>query len=81
MSTDDLSAIHRRLDSQDATLSAIHGALVGNGSLGNKGLVTRLERAEESIKEHDAKMIRWGGIIAGASVALSLVKDRFLGGH
>lgn len=82
MSTDDISAIHRRLDSQDQTLSAIHSALVGNPAMGHKGIVSRMEAAEGAIADHNGKMVRWGGMVAGATLALSLVKDRFLnGGH
>lgn len=80
MSTDEISAIHLRLDKQDRTLDAIHAALVGNPSLGHKGLVARVEANERAVDGHDRKMIKWGGMIAGASLALQFAKDKVFGG-
>lgn len=80
MSTDDISAIHQRLDAQDKTLGAIHSALVGNPSLGHKGLVAQVREHDEAILDHNSKLVRWGGMVAGATLALGLIKDKFLGG-
>lgn len=73
-------AIHKRLDAQDAKLDAIHNALVGNPQLGHKGLVPRVDTLEQGYRDHDNKLLRWGGIVTGVSLTASLLKDKFLGG-
>lgn len=79
MSIDEISAIHRRLDNQDEMLTAIHSAIVGNPAMGHRGLAARVEATEAKQADHDAKLIRWGGIATGVSLVVGLVKDKFLG--
>lgn len=79
MSTDEIQAIHVRLTSQDKKLDAIHNALVGDQSMGHRGLISRVESNETRIREHDNKLLRWGGIITGASLVASMLKDKLTG--
>ena len=79
MNTDEMQAIHARLTSQDKKLDAIHNALVGDPSMGHRGLISRVESNETRIREHDNKLLRWGGIITGASLAASMLKDKLTG--
>lgn len=76
MSHDELTA---RLDKQDKVLEAIHTALVGNGALGNPGLVKRIEDVEEKQKTHDKTMMKWAGVAAGAALVVTTFKDRLFG--
>lgn len=81
MSAEEISAIHSRLDKQDDMLRSIHGALVGNEGLGHRGIVSRIDALEKSDAEHTTKLVRWGGIVAGASLALQLAKEKLIGGN
>ncbi len=78
MSSDDLA---KRMDAQDQMLASIHSALVGNCSLGNKGLVKRVEEVETRVEGHDRTMLKWTGIAAGAALAVNMLKDRIIGGQ
>ena len=78
MSNDDLS---KRMDAQDQMLSAIHTALIGNGALGNKGLVKRVEDVEIKVDGHSRTMLKWTGIATGAALAVNLLKDKIIGGQ
>jgi len=80
MSSDDITHIHKRLDSQDATLQAIHSALVGNEALGHRGLVSQVRQNTQDIEQHTVKLLTWGGVVTGMSLTLGLIKDKILGG-
>lgn len=69
MSHDEIQALHKKLDE-------IHGALVGNPELGHKGIVPRMEEAEERLDGHDKTMWKWGGIAVGVSVVVTTLKDK-----
>jgi len=81
MSAEEMTKIHERLTAQDNKLDAIHMALVGNPSLGHRGLVARVESNESWIKDHNNKLIRWGGIVTGAGLAVQILKDKLVGGQ
>lgn len=56
-------------------------ALTGD-DLGTKGVIPRQDAAEKElvatnarIDQIDRRLVRWGGIVAGASLALGLFKD------
>ena len=76
MSHDELSS---RLDKQDRMLESIHSALLGD-NYGNRGALKRLDEVETKQTEQERTMIKWAGIAAGASIVLTALKDRILGG-
>jgi hypothetical protein len=76
MSDDQIQAIHRRLDKQDATLLAIHTAIVGNPGMGQDGIIPRVKAAEDRLDGHDKTMLKWAGIATGMSLIVTVMKDR-----
>lgn len=57
----------------------IRTALIGNPSLGHKGLVTRVEAVEQLAERHDRKLLVWGGIVSSAVVAAQFLQEKILG--
>lgn len=56
-------------------LSEIHSAVVGNKRLGHKGLVTRMEEAEQKLSDHDRHFIVYAtGAIVGSAVVGFVLK-------
>ena len=53
----------------------IRSALLGNPTLGHRGLVERVERVEITVDRHDRKLLVWGSIIAAATVSVGLIRD------
>jgi hypothetical protein len=76
MSDDQISVLHRRLDAQDAILSEIKTAIIGNPSLGQDGMIPRIKKAEKRLDDHDKTMLKWAGIATGLSVVVTVLKDR-----
>lgn len=71
ITNEDLWVVVQRLDTGQRE---ILGALKGN-NLGNKGVLPRLDDIEERQDKQDRKMIKWGGMVAGGAVALTMLKD------
>jgi len=69
MSADELEAIK-------SSLHRIETALVGDPSLGNAGIVSRLAVVECKADAMDKKQLVWGGVVTGASLALGSLKDK-----
>lgn len=80
MSTDEISAIHSRLDRQDAILHEIRTAIVGNQDMGARGIAGRLADVEEHAKAVDRKLLTWGGIVTGAVFAAEVFIKKLNGG-
>lgn len=79
MSDDQISTITRRLDTQDKLLGEIHGALVGNGALGNSGLVNRIAHLEKGQERLNKDMTKWAGVVTGGVFVLQFVKSKLFG--
>ena len=79
MSEDALAHIHKRLDSQDAVLTRIEKSLTGDPQFGHTGIAQRLSSVENKLDAHDKKLILWGGIVTGASLAMGELKRKLLG--
>lgn len=80
MTDDHIQRIYDRLERQDKMLESIYGALVGNDSLGHKGLVPRVSALEGQVAEHNKKLVLAGGIVIGAQTVLSFLKSKIGGG-
>ena len=59
--------------------SGYRTALIGNPSLGHKGLVTRVEAVEQLAERHDRKLLVWGGIVSAGIVAAQFLQEKILG--
>lgn len=71
--------VFTRLTAQDSKLAkidAIHSALVGDESLGQKGLVKRIEHVELHVTKMENLKIKLAGAVAGLSVAGSAVGSK-----
>lgn len=64
----------RRLAAIEGTLGEIKGALIGNPTLGHKGIVSRVEEVETTTRTHDKKLIAWGAVVAAVPVGIEIVK-------
>lgn len=62
-----------RLDKIQDSVSRIERGLFGDSPMGDPGLVKRLGAVEGKVKNHERKLVEWGGIIIGASAIVSLV--------
>lgn len=54
-------------------MSEVKTALVGSKYA--KGLITRVDEAETTIKAHDKKFITWGAILSAAGIVLVFLKE------
>lgn len=72
MSADELQTIRE-------TLHRIEVAVSGDPKHGHRGLVARVESTEKKQEEHDKKLILWGGIVTGLSIAITHFKLRLFG--
>lgn len=79
MSTDEITAIHKRLDNQDHVLQEIRSAIVGNSAMGTPGLASRLKDVEEKANSIDRKLLTWGGLVSGAVIGTKVLIDKVLG--
>ena len=82
MSDDQARTIHERLDRIEQTntrfidgIARVERALVGEPSLGNRGLVHRVDLVEDKVEKHDRKLLVWGSLIAAIGTAASFAKD------
>ena len=60
-------------------LDRIERAIAGEPALGHKGLAQRMNDAETVIAGHDRKLVLWGGVVTGLSVAASYLKTKLIG--
>lgn len=72
MSADDLRIV------KDA-LHRIEKAIVGDSEMGHKGIADRLNDVEAKTDAMDKKLIRWGGVLLGASVVIEHLKTKLFG--
>jgi len=79
MSTDEITAIHKRLDNQDHVLQEIRAAIVGNPTMGTPGIASRLKDVEEKANAIDKKLLTWGGLVAGAVFGTKAIIDKLAG--
>jgi len=63
------------------TQQEIRLALIGNPSLGHKGLVHRVESIEAKVEQHDRKLLVWGTGITAAITAVQLLKEKIFGAN
>ena len=61
------------------SLHRIEQALMGDPTMGHRGIVSRLETVEQQQNEQGKKLILWGGIAAGVSIALTHLKTKVFG--
>jgi hypothetical protein len=68
------------------SLKRIERSIVGDPDMGHRGLIDRLEANEAELKETkaivdgmDRKLLKWGGIVTGISLAASYFKNEWLG--
>jgi hypothetical protein len=69
MSEDQLQSVVRQVQE-------IHAALVGNPSMGNPGIIKRVEAVESKQAEQDRTMVKWAGVAAGIAMLAGYFKDR-----
>ena len=72
MSADELQTIRE-------TLHRIEVAVTGDPTHGHRGIVVRLADVEKAQDEQGRKLILWGGIITGLSLAITHFKLRIFG--
>ena len=75
MSEDQTHALHERLDRIEAISVRVERALIGEPTLGNHGIVHRIEIIETKVDRHDRKLMLWGGLAAAAGAAAAFAKD------
>lgn len=75
-----------RLKEIQISIKRIEGALVGDETLGHKGIVKRLTEAElkqeatdGEVRKIDRKLAVWSGAATGASLIIGYVKGRLFG--
>lgn len=85
MTADQTRALHERLDRIEAGntrfldgIARVERALVGEPTLGNRGLVHRVDTVEEKVEKHDRKLLVWGSLVATIATAVGLAKDIFM---
>lgn len=85
MSDDQTRALYDRLDRIESTntrflegIARVERALVGEPTLGNRGLVHRVDAVEEKVEKHDRKLLVWGSLVATVATAAGLAKDVFI---
>ena len=71
--------VNEQLREIRATQQEIRTALIGNPSLGHKGLVHRVEFIETRVEAHDRKLLVWGGIVSAAVVTAQFLQEKILG--
>lgn len=77
MSGDDYSLLAKRLDKQDEALHRIEIALVGDGPMGNPGLVRRINGLEKEGEKLHHKLIGAAVAAVGASHLKDMVISMF----
>jgi hypothetical protein len=75
-----------RLTGIENTLTEILTCLKGNSEMGHRGIVARVADSEarcavlqDKIDQVDRKLLRWGGLVTGAWLALSYLKTKVFG--
>jgi len=68
------------IESIKASLRRIEKAIIGDPDVGHKGLAGRVGDLEEKADKTDRKLIAWGSVAAGASIALTHLKTKLFGG-
>lgn len=63
-------------DEEKQMLREVHTAIVGNPTLGHKGLVERVDVLEKNDAKQEARFIQWGGAVMAAGVLLTYLKDK-----
>jgi hypothetical protein len=69
----DAKGINRRLTYIEDAIKRIELALIGNPSLGHKGIVERINDLEVQVNHHDKKLLTWGGVITGIIITLQII--------
>jgi len=59
----DLQSIEQRLDNIEDSIKKIELALIGNASLGHKGIVERINVLETVVDRHERRFLTWGSIV------------------
>lgn len=77
MSEDQTRTLHERLDRIEASNARVERALIGEPSMGNHGIVHRVEVIETKVDRHDRKLMLWGGVATAAGAAAAFAKDLF----
>lgn len=70
--------INLRLQDIENTVKRIELALIGNPSLGQKGLVERISALEAEVEAHKQKLLTWGGVITGVVFALQFLVNHIV---
>ena len=63
----------------ETQVSDIHRALVGDAAMGHTGLIRRTSKLEAQFAAQDAKLLTWGGMVVGASIAFEFIKTKLFG--
>lgn len=76
----------KRLQGIEASLAELKAAIIGNSELGHRGIVQRLialearaDLSDSKTDQIDRKLIKWGGIVTGAMLALEWAKSKLMG--
>lgn len=72
MSADEIQSIRE-------SLHRIEKAIVGDPSMGHRGLASRMDVVEKMVDQQGRKLILWSGIVAGASVIITHFKVKLFG--
>ena len=58
------------------SLARIEKAITGDPTVGYTGIAGRLEKVEKLAESHDRKLLTWGGVVLGVSVAVEHLKAK-----
>lgn len=71
MTPEELQALRVEMQRISESVNRIELALVGDSRLGHTGFAERIAVVEKKTDEIDKKLILWGGIATGVSVAIT----------
>jgi hypothetical protein len=72
MSTDEIQSIRE-------SLHRIEIAIVGDPSMGHRGIAARMDAVEKCVDSQGKRLLLWSGIVAGASVIITHFKVKIFG--
>lgn len=62
-----------RLEKIEKAVARIERALIGDQEFGQSGLIRRVGAVEGKVKNHDRKLLVWGGTIAGVVATVEVL--------
>lgn len=71
MTPEEIQALRVEMQNIKESVNRIESALVGDSKLGHTGFAERIALVEKKTDEMDKKLILWGGVATGISVAIT----------